>query len=333
MKNTSYKKKNSQITLENTLISLKERHHLTSISQLKNEAPLKDLYDQFMLDLSNVVLSILNESKIHNLVNSIAVKNNNEYYKDVHQYAFFYEACSETLLSLFDTINKKDSKNYGRVRIDVLFDEPETFVKNLRYFIKNGILLDTARRYETDVTHKESITTTKECDDDAIVNKLDSMKYNKFNISNGFNLENTVISQLAYEPDLCQNLITAVIDRFGKRKPVAAFLYGMIMLDMYDTTKVIEMLTKTSDFNNLMHTLLHAIELAYPVDLSMYKDVEFNADKYLTSLKSLSNQKALRDRIDRLTSDTRKIVHNLQVYKETQKKYVAYSQDRKTYRL
>jgi hypothetical protein len=142
-----------------------------------------------------------------------------------------------------------------------------------------------------------------------------------------------VISRLTYEPKLCQKLITAVIDRFKKRKPVAAFIYMMIMLEEYSSSTVIDMITNTSDFNKLFHRILSVIEDTYSVNLSMYDDFEFNATAYLESLKSLSNEKALKSRIDRLASDTRKIVHDLEIFKIARNDYVHYSKHGKTYSL
>lgn len=323
-----YTKSEIQINFERHIYLIKAQNS-NSLASLRKTEP--SLYKSFMLALYNQIASLLQERRLHTLIESIM------YYPNMHNYDCLDEVISETFLSLFKTIRRKDSQNYGRVRIDVFLDAPtpEIFVKKLRCHILNNILLDTLRRYKTYSNHTESTTIIN---DDHEINKLDFLAYNKNNIDSIVAFEDSVISRLAYtdDPTLCKDIIIAVIERFRKRKPVALFIYNMIMLNMYDAKKVIRTLTYStpSAFNNILHAQLLALESEYNVDLSSYDSVEFNADKYLASLRSsIDDPKALRDRIDRLVSNTRKIVYNLEVCKQASKKYVYFNKTRKTYHL
>lgn len=116
-------------------------------------------------------------------------------------------------------------------------------------------------------------------------------------------------------------MFDAVISRFGARKPVAAYIYLLIMDSHYDTMTVVHDLKETTDFNQLFHQLLHKIELDYDVDLSPYNNICFNADKYLSSFRSIDVESA-RARIDRLKSTTCKDVMNLKTFKVVKSKHV-----------
>lgn len=117
------------------------------------------------------------------------------------------------------------------------------------------------------------------------------------------------------------SLFNAVISRFGTRKPVAAYIYLLIMDCNYDTMTVVRNLKNTTDFNQLFHTLLHKIELDYDVDLSPYNNICFNADKYLSSFRNIDEESA-RARIDRLKSTTYKDVMELKAFKVVKSKHV-----------
>ena len=347
--NSAYIKSPDQITLEQILHQLKDSE--LHISHLQKDPAYTVLYQDFSEALAAVINNIVHEQSTHNLINSVALSCSSQYYNDLKEYDTLFEVISETLIGLYKPITKaykvKDPNadkihiidNTGRIRIDTFQDkEPELFVFTLRKYIQNNIILGLARHCKITSRHVEPDMTNAPIEEDTF-HKIESIKYNKINIENSFDLENTIASKLSYTPDLCSKLITSVIERFGKRKPVAAYIYLLIMLEQYDVKKVIGCLKTTTDFNTLFHNLFRQLEEAYPVDLHTYDNVIFNADKYLDSFKSISGtskkivQNTRRGRIDRLATETRKTVYNLSSFKDARKDYVCFSKDSRVFCL
>lgn len=320
MKQT-YIKSDIQITLEDHIYLIKEKG-ANSLSSLRKAEP--SLYSDFMIALSDEILSLLQEKQLHNLIKSI----NRTYYPNMHESDYCYDIAAEAILGLFKTIKRTGTPNYGRVRVDVFLDEPQVFVQKLRFYIKHNILLDMARRYQAYSKHIGQAITI-----------VDGHKINKIDfVGDDFDLENTVVSKLTctYNPSLRQEILTGIIERFRKRKPVALLLYNMLLLNIYNTQTAVTILTEctNADFNNLLHTLIHALSVQYGTNLNMYDNVEFTADTYLESFRALSDIKARRNRVDRLLSDTRKVVQKLDVCNKHKKnRGISFSKSGKTYRL
>lgn len=317
MNNTKYRKSESQVTIERALLSLRERR-LTP-SMLKANPEYTSLDKAFSDSLAELILVLLHEHETHALITSIASAYTSQYYEDKHEYDLLYEAVSLTFLGLYSIIKKSTTKmingkpikinNIGRVRIDT-FDKPEFFVYNLRAYIQHNILTDLARSYGSNAKHTESDTTVADEDNESIY-KLDSMKYNKNNIESSTDIANSVANKITLEEDM-HSLVNAVINRFCGRKPVAGYIYLSIMNGSYDSMTMVSNL-KSKDFNQLFHAVLNELETTYNVDLSAYNDTNFNADKYLSSFKCISDESA-RGRIDRLASQTRGDVQKLHAY-------------------
>lgn len=254
--NSAYIKSPAQITLEQILHQLKDSE--LHISHLQKDPAYTVLYQDFSEALAAVINNIVHEHSTHNLINSVALSCSSQYYNDLKEYDTLFEVISETLIGLYKPITKaykvKDPNadkihiidNTGRIRIDTFQDkEPELFVCTLRKYIQNNIILGLARHCKITSRHVEPDMTNAPIEEDTF-HKIESIKYNKINIENSFDLENTIASKLSYTPDLCSKLITSVIERFGKRKPVAAYIYLLVMLEKYDVKKVIGCLKTTT---------------------------------------------------------------------------------------
>jgi len=319
--NTKYIKSTSQIALENILHFV--NHSGLRISQLKSDTKYSPLCHDLYIAITGVIEVLLHEESIHNLIVSIAQSYGAQYYEDLHEYDTLFEVMSETLIGLNNVITKASGEvnNIGRVRIDTYQDkEPEQFVCILRNYIRNNICKDLARKLSKRAKHIETDTSLSNDDDDEIY-KADSALYNKRGLENAINFADNLCKHDTYEPDMKSSLFDAVISRFGARKPVAAYIYLLIMDSHYDTMTVVHDLKETTDFNQLFHQLLHKIELDYDVDLSPYNNICFNADKYLSSFRSIDDESA-RARIDRLKSTTCKDVMELKTFKVIKSKHV-----------
>lgn len=322
MKNTSYKKSTSQIALENILHFI--NHSGMYISQLKSDKKYTALNHDLYVALTGVIDVLVHEDRIHNLIVSIAQSYGAQYYEDLHEYDTLFEVMSETLIGLNSVITKASGEvnNIGRVRIDTYQDkEPEQFVCILRNYIRNNICKDLARKLSKRAKHIEPDTTLSNDDEDDEIYKADSILYNKRGLENTINFADDICKHDTYELDMKSSLFDAVISRFGTRKPVAAYIYLLIMDSHYDTMTVVRDLKETTDFNQLFHQLLHKIELDYDVDLSSYNNICFNVDKYLSSFRSIDDESA-RARIDRLKSTTCKDVMELKTFKVVKSKHV-----------
>lgn len=322
MKNTSYNKSTSQIALENILHFV--NHCGLNISQLKSNTKYTALCHDLYVAITGVIDVLVHEDSIHNLIVSIAQSYGAQYYEDLHEYDTLFEVMSETLIGLISVITKASGEvnNIGRVRIDTYQDkEPEQFVCTLRNYIKNNICRDLRRKLKNRTKHIETDTALFNDDENEKVYKADSILYNKHGLENSVNLADDICKRDSYEPDMKFSLFNAVISRFGTRKPVAAYIYLLIMDCNYDTMTVVRNLKNTTDFNQLFHTLLHKIELDYDVDLSPYNNICFNANKYLSSFRNIDEESA-RARIDRLKSTTCKDVMELKAFKVVKSKHV-----------
>ncbi len=322
MKNTSYNKSTSQIALENILHFI--NHCGLNISQLKSNTKYTALCHDLYVAITGVIDVLVHEESIHDLIVSIAQSYGAQYYEDLHEYDTLFEVMSETLIGLNSVITKASGEvnNIGRVRIDTYQDkEPEQFVCILRNYIRNNICKDLARKLNRRAKHIETDTSLSNDDDDDEIYKADSALYNKRGLENAINFADNLCKHDAYEPDMKSSLFEAVISRFGARKPVAAYIYLLIMDSQYDTMTVVHDLKETTDFNQLFHQLLHKIEFDYDVDLSPYNNICFNADKYLSSFRSIDDESA-RARIDRLKSTTCKDVMELKTFKVIKSKHV-----------
>lgn len=320
--NTKYIKSTSQIALENILHFI--NHCGLHISQLKTNVKYTALHHDLYVAITGVIDVLVHEESIHNLIVSIAQSYGSQYYENLHEYDTLFEVMSETLIGLNSVITKASGEvnNIGRVRVDTYQDkEPEQFVSSLRIYIKNNICNDLARKLSRRAKHIESDSALSYDDEDDEIYKADSILYNKQGIENSISLADDICKRSAYEPDMKASLFNAVISRFGSRKPVAAYIYLLIMDSHYDTLTVVRELKETADFDKLFHKLLHKIELDYDVDLSSYNDVYFNADKYLSSFRSIDDESA-RARIDRLKSTTCKDVMKLKTFKVVKSRHV-----------
>lgn len=320
--NTKYIKSTSQIALENILHFI--NHCGLHISQLKTNVKYTALHHDLYVAITGVIDVLVHEESIHNLIVSIAQSYGSQYYEDLHEYDTLFEVMSETLIGLNSVITKASGEvnNIGRVRVDTYQDkEPEQFVCTLRKYIKNNICNDLARKLSKRFKRLEPDTTTSCDSEDKEIYKADSALYNKHGLENSIHFADEICKQSTYESDMKVSLFDAVISRFGSRKPVAAYIYLLIMDCHYNTMTVVHELKETSDFNQLFHKLLRKIELDYDVDLSSYNNIYFNADKYLTSFRSIDDESA-RARIDRLKSTTCKDVKELQTFKVVKSRHV-----------
>lgn len=323
MKNTSFIKSTHQIALENILHFIS--HCNLNISQLKSDKKYTALNHDLYVALTGVIDVLVHEERIHNLIVSIAQSYGAQYYEDLHEYDTLFEVISETFIGLNSIIKRASGEvnNIGRVRIDTYYQdkEPEQFVCLLRNYIRNNICNDLARKLSRRVKHIEPDTTLSTDDEYDEIYKADSILYNKRGLENTINFADVICKHDTYAPDMKSSLFDAVISRFGARKPVAAYIYLLIMDSHYDTMTVVHNLKETTDFNQLFHQLLHKIEFDYDVDLSSYNNIHFNADKYLSSFRSIDDENA-RARIDRLKSTTCKDVMNLKTFKDVKSKHV-----------
>lgn len=320
--NTKYIKSTHQIALENILHFI--NHSGIRISQLKSDKKYTALYHDLCVALTSVIDVLVHEESIHDLIVSIAQSYGAKYYADLHEYDTLFEVISETFIGLNSIIKRASGEvnNIGRVRIDTYQDnEPEQFVCLLRNYVSNNICKDLARKLSRRAKHIEPDTTLSNDDEDDEIYKADSILYNKRGLENTINFADDICKHDTYEPDMKSSLFDAVISRFGTRKPVAAYIYLLIMDSHYDTMTVVRNLKETTDFNQLFHQLLHKIEFDYDVDLSSYNNIHFNADKYLSSFRSIDDENA-RSRIDRLKSTTCKDVMNLKTFKVIKSKHV-----------
>lgn len=308
MKSTNvYKKSTAQIHLENIL------HHIKAegitISQLKEISKHSNLYNKFNTSLIELINVLVHEKSAHDLITSIAQSYCSVYYPDMKGYDTLFEVISQTYLGLFSVI-RKSSPNRGRIRIDTYLDkDPEVFTYTLRAYIQHNILLDLARKYGYNAKHTEPVTVSFDEDAESI-NKLDSVNYIKNQIENGVDMADQVISKIIFEDDM-HALVDAVFDRFSARKPVAGYISLCILNECYDARTVVADL-KSKDFNQLFLAVLNELSHKYNLDISKYTNATFDADKYISSFKSISDESA-RDRIDRLASQTRKDINKLPV--------------------
>lgn len=328
---STYKKGQPQIALENILHFIK--NNKLTISTLKDNPIYGPLNHDLNEALAGVIQTLLHEKSIHGLITSIALSYPSQYYYDLKEFDTFFEALSETILGLNSVITKtakqtdSDGNEYiidnrGRIRIDTYQDKaPETFVPTLRWYIRNNILKDLAKHHNVDMKRFESESTTSD-DENEEINKIDSIKYNKHNIEMSSDFSNDICNRLTNESDIKLPLIKAIIARFAKRKPVAAFIYLSVINYSYDTMTTLRLLRTTNDFNSLFHTLLNLLEQTYNIDLSCFDEYIFRADDYLLSLRSIDEKKA-RARIDRLKSTTCSDVEKLPAYKVLESKSIA----------
>lgn len=322
MKNTSFIKSTHQISLENILHFI--NHSGIRISQLKSDKKYTALYHDLYVALTSVIDVLVHEESIHDLIVSIAQSYGAQYYEDLHEYDTLFEVMSETLIGLNSIITKASGEvnNIGKVRIDTFQKkEPEQFVCILHNYVRNNICKDLARKLSRRAKRIEPDITLSNDDEGDEIYKADSILYNKRGLENTINFADVICKHDTYAPDMKSSLFDAVISRFGARKPVAAYIYLLIMDSHYDTMTVVHNLKETTDFNQLFHQLLHKIEFDYDVDLSSYNNIHFNADKYLSSFRSIDDENA-RARIDRLKSTTCKDVMNLKTFKDIKSKHV-----------
>lgn len=311
MKSTNvYKKSAAQIHLENIL------HHIKAegitISQLKEISKHSNLYNKFNTSLIELINVLVHEKSTHDLITSIAQSYCSVYYPDMKEYDTLFEVISQTYLGLFSVIRKSSGNinNIGRVRIDTYLDkDPEVFTYTLRAYIQHNILLDLARKYRYNAKHTEPDTVSLNEDAESI-NRLDSVNYIKNQLENGVDMAGQVISKIMFEDDM-HALVDAVIDRFSARKPVAGYISLCILNECYDARTVVADL-KSKDFSQLFHAVLNELSHKYNLDISKYTNATFDANKYISSFKSISDESA-RDRIDRLASQTRQDVNKLPV--------------------
>lgn len=298
MNTPTYSKSSAQLRIENLLHIIKEKG--LNISQIENAHSI--LFDEFKDLLSELINVLVHEKSTHDLITSIAQSYYSVYYPDMKEYDTLFEVISQTYLGLFSVIRKSSGNinNIGRVRIDtyILDKDPEVFTYTLRAYIQHNILLDLARKYGYNAKHTEPDTVSLDEDAESF-NKLDSVKNQ---IENGVDMADHVISKIMFEDDMCA-LVDAVIDRFSARKPVAGYIFLCILNDCYDARTIVADL-KSKNFNHLFHAVLNELSHNYNLDISKYTNATFNANKYISSLKSISDE-AARDRIDHLASQTR----------------------------
>ncbi len=316
---TAFIKSEPQIQLESILHDLREKE--LTVSQLKALPKYAELNRKLNDALAAVIDVLVHEKPMHDLILSIARAYPSQYYSDRREYDTLYEVMSAAYIGLFHSIQKSAGavSNIGRVRIDTYLDkDPELFVLALREYIRNNIVLDTARRHGIDAKHIEPDTAIRE--DAGSFCKSDSVNYNRHFIEDSIDHTEAILRRLSYKPDVCSSLIHAVIQRFLAKKPVAGYVYLLIMNESYDPVTVTADL-KTKDFDQLFHALLHELECNYHVDLSCYDSTVFRADKYLASFRS-ADDAAARARIDRLASRTRSDVQKLRAFIEARSEYV-----------
>lgn len=318
MNNTTYTKSKSQIDLERILHSIKDKG--LTISQLKNNPENTSLNKEFFNALTDVINVLVHEKSTHNLITSIARSYSSQYYDDQKEYDILFEVISQTFLGLNSVIKKSAGEidHSGRIRIDTYLDkDPELFVFTLRSYLKNNILLDLARNYGINTKHVEADFIISN-DNNESISKLDLVKYNNSNIESNIDFADSIVNEITFRDNM-RLLIDAIIDRFCARKPVAGYVFLSIINDSYDPRTVVSDL-RTKDFNQLFHKVLRELESTYNIDLSKYDNIIFNADKYLSSFRTVTSE-AARARIDRLASQTRKDVQNLETFKTIKANY------------
>ena len=139
----SFKKSNAQVRLEKILNLLVEKGIL--ISQLKTFPAYAALSQIFDDDLADVINTLVHEEKTNKLITSFAHSENSRFDEERKEYDTLYKVISETYLGLYSVIKK--SSNKGRIRIDTFLDKcSEYCVCELRAYIRNNIVLDTAKR-------------------------------------------------------------------------------------------------------------------------------------------------------------------------------------------
>ena len=319
MNNAIFTKSKAQLNLEHILNFIKQNE--LTVSQLKTLPEYAKLNKEFKDALVDVINVLVHETKLHELITSVARSYPSKYYEDQKEYDLLYEVINETFIGLYDTISKSAGNidNTGRIRIDTYLDkDPEFFVCTLRMYIHNNIVLDIAKRLGVDTNHIEPITEFFN-DDENESYKLDSVIYNRHSIEDSIDFTEDVIRRASYKPDTCFTFINAVIKRFI-RKPVAGYIYLCILNESYDPMTVVSNL-KNRNFNTLFHSLLHNLERKYKIDLTDYKDIIFTADKYIASFRNADDKKA-RARIDRLASQTRNDIQKLPEYEYIKSNYV-----------
>ena len=314
---TSFNKSKSQIQLERILNFINENE--LTVSQFQTLPEYANLNQKLKDSLADVINSLVHEEKTNKLITSLAHSENSRFDEERKEYDTLYKVISETYLGLYSVIKK--SSNKGRIRIDTFLDKgPEYFVCELRAYIRNNIVLDTAKR---DANRKKHIDPDPFFIDDEgnSCNKIDSVIYNKHNIADSNNCIEEIIKKLSFEHDLCLSLIKAVITRFIPRKPVAAYIYLSIINETYVPMTVVKNL-KTRNFNELFHSILHELEVNYNIDLDLYDDIVFTANEYISSFCKIDNRQA-RARIDRLASQTRTDIKKIPEYKAIRSTYVS----------
>lgn len=336
MKNIRYSKSTAQVNLERTLHVIKNSN--LTINMIYSDSKYTSLKQTFYEELYAVIQQIVREKSIYSLLISASRSYGGQYYEDLKMYDTALEAIDQTFIKLHTEISKnttktdKDGKsttvymNRGRLRLDMFLDDvPETFVQRLRWFIRNNIVKDLIRRSSYELEHIECDTTaySDSGEENEEINKIESIKYNKYGIVNTSDFADDVCYNESFEHGFASSLFEAVLHRFGQRKPVAAFIYLLVMSDAYDTVAVVNTLRDcNSDFNLMLHALIHNVERTFNADLSAFDNTTFNADKYLQSLRNIDDKSA-RNRIDRLKSTTCKDVLKLSPFEETKKKHIS----------
>lgn len=314
--NKGYTKPQAQVNLERYLQFIKD-HGLT-VSQLKADPKNASLDKEFTDALTDMIFVLVHEQHTHKLIRSIGKAYTSQYYEDEREYDLLYDTISLTYLGLYSVIKK--SANINRVRIDTLFDTPQYFVRNLRAYIQHNILMDLVRSYGANVKRIEPDTTVFD-EDNQPINKLDSMKFNKNNLEKDIPMDEKIINKITLTNDIL-SLVNAVINRFYARKPIAGYIFLNIINGSYDPSTIMTQLkSKSQDFNLLFHNLIKQLEFTYKIDLSNYNSTVFNADKYLSSFRTISDE-AARARIDRLASQTRGDVRKLRAYQVAKANYM-----------
>lgn len=308
MNTPTYSKSSAQLRIENLLHIIKEEG--LNISQIEDAHSI--LFNEFKDLLSELINVLVHEKSTHDLITSIAQSYCSVYYPDIKEYDTLFEVISQTYLGLFSVIRKSsgDINNIGRVRIDTYLDkDPEVFTYSLRAYLRNNVLLDLARKYGYNAKHTKQDTVYFE-DDEESINKVDSVNYNKNQIENGVDIADQVVSEITFKDDMYA-LVDTVIDRFSARKPVAGYIFLCMLNECYDARTVVADL-KSKDFNQLFHAVLNELSHNYNLDISKYTNATFDANKYISSFKSISDE-AARDRIYRLASQTKHDVQKLHV--------------------
>lgn len=308
MNTPTYSKSSAQLRIENLLHIIKDEGF--NISQIEDAHSI--LFNEFKDLLSELINVLVHEKSTHDLITSIAQSYCSVYYPDMKEYDTLFEVISQTYLGLFSVIRKSsgDINNIGRVRIDTYLDkDPEVFTYSLRAYIRHNVLLDLARKYGYNVKHTEQDTVCFEEDEESI-NKVDSVNYNKNQIENGVDIADQAVSEITFKDDMYA-LVDTVIDRFSARKPVAGYIFLCMLNECYDARTVVADL-KSKDFNQLFHAVLNELSHNYNLDISKYTNATFDANKYINSFKSISDE-AARDRIYRLASQTKHDVQKLHV--------------------